>query len=1522
MRAALRWLARLALGALLIAGVVAAIVVVTAHTEWGREWLRRRAEAALVRAWPGGAKLGRVEGSLLGTLIVHDVELRGRDHRLLVTAGVVRGELALWPLVVDTVRVDALVVEDVHVFAHRPPPPVPPGPRGMPSPWRAELPRVVVRGAAVEIAAGGVAQTLAGLEAAGSVVADATGVSIAGWAHGRWQDRAAELTATGAVVYDGEVRVSGALVTLGGASAVATGLVIDPDHPRGAVRLWAPAGAMRALLPGLDATAARGLGDVVADLALTPTPGATTTRLTLDATSGATRLWASLDGDPAQRSARGVVSASAIDLPALTGGRLGGRGRVLAALDGGARGVRGTVIVHCENAAAGAPLLRCGTPELPVEDAIVALDGGFDRAGRDVLTALAFGRGEHGLEAVATATGHREAGAVVLDDARGSAIATGATIAGRTVRGALAVRARARGPLAPAADVAIAGCATGGGVVVDVATLAAARGAWIVHLASPLAGPRAAAPGSLMAPPGCEREPDAADGLDHAHVAASGIRYAGAQLGAATAELTRLGDGTFRVDAVAQPAVNGAVIAAGGRVAWTAARTEATLLRTQVTVPGGGQWAGAGGSIVVTERSVAATGVALHSGDATVALRGELGRRTGAIVAHAELAGLAASRIADGARGHARGTLELTRRGGAWGGDARLDVAGFAATPDAPSIDAAAHAVLAGSRVTLAASLAGAGLGDVELAFETTAPRDPFDPGAWRALDRGAITNATVTARRVALAGLAVAAGRGAVAPDAARLTGTIDGAVNLAPGALGGGLAVHAVDPVLGAVDADLVVAPRDGDLGAQVSARWSGNAEADLTARFAIPARPFEPATWRRGGRDLLREAALDLEDVPFDPARLAQLGIAALLARHGIAAPYRGRATVELAIGAAASEAALTVELNDVTGGALVEPISQHVAIKAGLTGTHVDAAWFGPPLGPTAAPGAARLALGTLAADLAVTPDRWLVDPAAALAAPIAARWTLATTQLAPILDLVGRRGLAAGTVSGTAAIRGTLGAPIVDDARLAVRDLAVLSRLGQHPTPVLAALDATARWDGARGTAELTGRGVSGGTLHATASGRPDALDRATGALTAARLDVAWLAVALPRALVPTAGIVDAELALRPDRGVTGALHLRGGELPIAASIGTVREVSADLAVDRTITGTVDGKLGRGTIHAEVRAHDGAPGSAVVKLRSVPALGAARPIITADISAGCLELTPDRARLCGDVNVANAHIKLPEHPGTPLLDPKVPGDLVFAGASDGAARGAPEPPAHPWLVANVVLASTRLDAGAIAAGVGVQATLHSRNKLAVSIGDTVGVVGDIEIDSADLDLLGRRYDLEPSELRFDGTIDPVLAIHLRHQFPELALNVAITDRASRWKLQLTSDPGGYSTDQLFGFLIGGEPGGDSTTQTREAVAGASTRLISGALGQRLSRLLPIRLDAVSCEPATTVTSASCSAGRWLSERLFLSYRRISEPLPDENANGLDLQYRLGHKSFELSGGDRAHWGGDVLWRHRW
>ncbi|HMG54864.1 MAG TPA: hypothetical protein VK601_15310, partial [Kofleriaceae bacterium] len=233
MRSLLRWLRRIGLTVLALGVLGIGGALVTAHTGWGREWLRQQVEAALRDAFPGGARVGGMSGSILGTLTLEGVELDGADHRPLVTAAALHASLALWPLVVKTARLDRVVADDVQVFVRdRAAAPAAPPAAGQPSAWRVELPALEVHRAALVIERARLA--LGDLEVAGAVTVEAGRIAIAGLVHGRWSRAgaaAAELTGWGSAVLDGGVRIPGAIVTLDGAVIAATALALDLEHP-------------------------------------------------------------------------------------------------------------------------------------------------------------------------------------------------------------------------------------------------------------------------------------------------------------------------------------------------------------------------------------------------------------------------------------------------------------------------------------------------------------------------------------------------------------------------------------------------------------------------------------------------------------------------------------------------------------------------------------------------------------------------------------------------------------------------------------------------------------------------------------------------------------------------------------------------------------------------------------------------------------------------------------------------------------------------------------------------------------------------------------------------------------------------------------------------------------------------------------------------------------------------------------------------------------------------------------------
>ncbi|HEX3758011.1 MAG TPA: translocation/assembly module TamB domain-containing protein [Kofleriaceae bacterium] len=1560
MRSLLRWLRRIALTTLALVAIVAVAGLITAHTGCGRERLRRGIEDALRDAFPGGARLASLEGSLPGTLTLRGVELDGTDHRPLVTAGTVQVSVALWPLALQTARLDHVVAEDVHVIV-RDRPPVEAGPPGPPSAWQVEIPALEVHRAAVEIDRSGL--RLDGLDAAGAAWARDGRVDVSGAVRGRWSRAgrpAAELTAGGSIVLDDGVRIPGAIAVIDGATVIASALVIDLDHPAGSITVAAPAAVIAAQVPELDA---RLPGDVAATIGLAADGAAT--RLSVTAAAGEVRLWASLRGEPARRTARGLISATAIDLGAVTSGRLAGHGHLLAALDAGPGRARGALLAYGDLAIAGSPVRRGG----------VAIAGSLDG-----VTALALVSGDDALRAAAVARGHLETGAFQIDQARAVAAADGLTIPGQRITGALALDAALGEPFALGAPGRVIGVAVGRGVALapDPAPAGAARlavGAVRAPFALTLggAGPITVAVrdaqasavvrgdlavdtarGSLafhVAPaPGPDRGSEIR--FDEAHLAATRIRRAATLLGDARVDVARQGAG-YRVVANAQPPVAGLAIGTEAIVRRATGAYGAALGETRVRLPDGAAWTGRGGTLMIPDAPTAPIqlrDLTLGRGDATVALAGRFTPATGELTAHAGAeridpaslgpaslgpAALGRDVLPPGTSGLGRATIDLARRGGQWQADAALAVAGLAVMPGATPVDASAHVVLGRRHATLDAHATSPALGDLRLALDVAAPGDPFDLAAWRRLDRSALHTAAITAHGVAVAGLA-----GALGPSAGAIGGTIDGSVDLAPSALRGelavrGLALPGAMPGSGpgsapgstpgiTIDGELTVTPVDSDLDARAAARLAGVAAAKLTARLAVPEHPFDPDTWRRG-RELVREATATVDDVAFDPALLARFGGEALSAL-----PLSGHLGARLAIGAAARDVQLAVQLSGVTGGRLVGPVSPRAELTAGPSGTHLHAELRAGP-----GPDGGGLRLGTLDGDVPMTVDRWRAEPAAVLRAPLAARWTLDPVALAPVLALLGRHELAAGTLEGNATIRGTVAAPVVPSAGLVARGLRFSPLLGDRAVPAVRELAVAATWGGATGTLEIRGSEAAGGELHATLNGRPDAPLAATGTARLTRLDVAPIAALLPGALASAAGVVDGELALAAGGRFTGHLHVAGGAVPLAAAIGTLRDATGELTSDVAgLHGKLHGRLGRGTIDVDADARpDLSQATATLALHGVSPIAALRPTINARLTA---QLRREAGQLRASVTVEDgASIALPASGGTQLLDPTVPDDLLLPGAP-ARPRG-PRVPAHPWLVVELHAPAIRFDAPDLGEGVALSGTLRS-DPLQVSIGDTVGVTGKVAVESDDFELFGRRYVVEPardgqSSLVFDGTLDPRVEIAMSHAFTDLTLHVEVAGRLSKFDLQFSSDPAGlYNHDQLFAFFLGGEPTADPVSATRGvavgAVTGLGTRLISGEIGKQLNRLLPapVKLDTLACAPdpaGITTTSGTCTVGKWLMQRVYLAYTQHLQPAPDENTGDAQVQIRLWRDIlFQGTGGDRGYYGADLLWQRRW
>ncbi|HVV87073.1 MAG TPA: translocation/assembly module TamB domain-containing protein [Kofleriaceae bacterium] len=264
-----RWIRRglLVLGALLASAVIAALVVV--HTDWGRDLIRRKVVAALQESFPGCIKIGRIDGSVLANLDVHDLVLCDASGREAVTVKHVRVNVGLLALLRGEIDLQTLDADGVKVLAiarkgqplnlatiHK----ASPGP----STWDLALPRVRVRDLDVTVDRDGQVDHLddLGIDASAYIPADGpleAQVSLTGRA--RERDAALALDAEawsddgGVVVPDAHLALGDATIDVDAASyRKATPEAAGAIH--GAVAVRAPAGVLPQVAPELGVSAA------------------------------------------------------------------------------------------------------------------------------------------------------------------------------------------------------------------------------------------------------------------------------------------------------------------------------------------------------------------------------------------------------------------------------------------------------------------------------------------------------------------------------------------------------------------------------------------------------------------------------------------------------------------------------------------------------------------------------------------------------------------------------------------------------------------------------------------------------------------------------------------------------------------------------------------------------------------------------------------------------------------------------------------------------------------------------------------------------------------------------------------------------------------------------------------------------------------------------------------------------------------------------------------------------------------
>src|SRR6187549_286962 len=106
-----KWVLRIVLGVVALALLLVGAGYVTVHTDWGREQVRKQVVKAMAGLFVGKVSIARVEGDVLGDVVLKGIEIDDASGKPAVRVATLRVDFSLLPLIGQTIQIDHLRVE-------------------------------------------------------------------------------------------------------------------------------------------------------------------------------------------------------------------------------------------------------------------------------------------------------------------------------------------------------------------------------------------------------------------------------------------------------------------------------------------------------------------------------------------------------------------------------------------------------------------------------------------------------------------------------------------------------------------------------------------------------------------------------------------------------------------------------------------------------------------------------------------------------------------------------------------------------------------------------------------------------------------------------------------------------------------------------------------------------------------------------------------------------------------------------------------------------------------------------------------------------------------------------------------------------------------------------------------------------------------------------------------------------------------------------------------------------------------
>ena len=1479
-------------GLLLFSLVAIAGVLVLLHTDYGRNLVRERLQEELSAVFVGEVRVGGVHGSLLSKFTLRDITIKDPQGQVAVAVGAVEVEYSLSQLVDKTVMVDSLVLENLQVQGVRNDDGTinlaqlikasddtedkEPTSDSAPSPWRVIAPKIALRNSSASFQDG--AQTSHAQELsldasvrfeAGTLTADLASLTgnvllPANQAEVAPERLALPLSVRGILKTGSEgLAVQAVQASVGDAVLTLPGLVLTSD---GQTKADATVSMPAHMVQIIDPASAL-LADVQLAIHAERSDSSQPIALQVKGTLGPSAIDLVGTISPEQESLDLQLNAQAINGAALWMGAASSQ--VNLAVEAKATG------------------LSMETAQATV---IASIGGSVDKAELGVLRIDAsLGKGIASVE-LAPTTGPvwvkasaevRLAGLEILrselhlDHPQVQSLVHGYSDA----RGDLTVDATASGPL----------------TAIEVeGTVASKRFSTMGNRVRGLAASwKGVVGGGSFA--------------GSASLKASSIASAGTPYGSATLKVHTIKPNTFKVHLVSRGPKRSHFVNLKSKVALGDLGTFVDIDQVKLAVRGL-SFRGSGGSITIGANSdLTFRNIALQSAAGRIKLDGNVQLDQGLskgnielVANNVNLAGISKALALEPAltgTGSLRAALRKAPGKRALG-TVHLEFNDVRRGQEIPPSSGVVDLRLDHRDLTAKADLKTRGVGTIAVTAQAQGPRDPLALPGWVRLGERALVSASVKSSPLTVAGLKHLSPE---MPTAGTIT--LDGELSAA-GSLGslqletkGILHPKSVEPV----NSTLRVTLNGNRVELTGEAAIAKRIASTIAATVELPGPLLRASTMGRINQDNLLSARIKVDDVDlFWWDKILELGFE----------PEDSKANIDVVVAQGARSATATVRATQDALDAKGKPQIRKSEFIAQLEPDSIDVKVSGALGEHEAARGVIHLDQGwnLLASG----------DPTAFAKTKLRADIQILGLPLALLQTALGPQGiqtteLPKGSLFASTVLGGTLANPTATvDAHTEGGIVAGIEFV--H-------LRVKAKYSEHHLVASVASAQKAGGTLHADADVRLAPSPQITTSLDAADWDLAFLKNVVPNRSI--SGLLSAKVNVAgpiDSLAVAGTAHVRKGSIHPGAPLYAIRNLDVELALSPSKL-TIEGKgnSGRGdiSIDGSIALKDLAPTS--MKL----GLALARvPVEAGPLSVYIDSRTTLRGKSTGrdwrfDIAIGNTIIKVPGGLSRELHPDSLPSDIVFV---DSIA-------APPALVAAIASPTSVIDVYIRApetiavrgepVGTVVDVDLHAR------IGRSLLLEGTVATRGGWIELFGRRYDLRRGDLAFGGSVDPSLDIALTHDFSASTLTVGVTGTGSAPELSLRSNPARYDDAELLSFVLGASPDDDGSKE--QSTAGRATGVASSYLAGQLQSVVRdvIPIDVLKIDISDDDAAAEkLTVGKWLTDKIFLAYRRRFEAQDLENANEAVMEYRFRKRwLLELSYGDQGTGGADVLWIRR-